>query len=260
MNEQPTNSPTTPIQKASGMLSTVSAPLAFLFGVVTTVAVFSFFGLIGLGIILMNDGSEKPKTNTNKTNTSATNTNTAASLQSSIDPKSIRYTKGSGSLTFIEYTDLECPYCKDFHPEISTLAEKYSGKVAFTTKHFPLNRHPKAEREAGAAECAGRQGKFFEYMDEIFAVTPSNNLLEDAELFTAAEKLGLNMTDFRSCVDSEGYLEVVAADAIEAQAVGATGTPFSILIDADGNILTRFKGVLNATQLSQALDQFLAQQ
>ncbi len=255
MNEQQT--PHTSPTKTS-IFASVSAPLAFLFGIITTVAVFSFFGLIALGIILLKDNDDTPKRTNTNTAAAATNTNTAA-LKSSIDPDSVRYTKGSGTLTFVEYTDLECPFCKTFHPTILALQQTYNGKIAFTTKHFPLNRHPKAEREHGAAECAGKQGKFFEFIDEIFSVTPSNNGLEDQVLFDTAEKLGLNMDDFRSCVENKDYAAVVTADAVEAQAVGATGTPFSILIDGDGKILTRFKGLLSDSQLSAAFDQFLAQ-
>jgi protein-disulfide isomerase len=246
--------------KKQGMLSSVSAPLAFIFGIVTTVAICSFVGLvIMLVIFLSGDTTGTTKTNTN-TSAAVTNTNTAPAAQSSIDPDSIRYTVGSGKLTFVEYTDLECPYCKTFHPTIDSLKSTYDGKIAFTTKHFPLNIHPKAERENGAAECAGNQGKFFEFIDKIFEVTPSNNKLEDEVLFTTAEDLGLDMDKFRSCVENKDYATVQTADATEAEAVGATGTPFSILIDEDGKILTRFKGVVSAAQLSSAFDQFLAQQ
>lgn len=255
MNEEHTH--TTQPQKPAkqGMFATVSSPLAFVFGVVTTVAVVSFFGFIILGAVLLT-GNEKAKT-TNTNTAAVTNTNTAVAAKSSIDPKSIRYTAGSGKITLVEYTDLECPYCKTFHPTIEALKETYNGRVAFTTKHFPLNIHPKAERENGAAECAGKQGKFFEFIDKIFEVTPSNNKLEDAVLFTTAEDLGLNMDDFRSCVENKDYATAETADATEAEAVGATGTPFSILIDSDGKILQRFKGGVSQSQLSAAFDQFL---
>lgn len=241
-----------------GMLSSVSAPIAFVFGIVTTVALCSVAGVIILGVILLNGNTTPKRTNTNTA--AAANTNTALAARSSIDPDSIRYTAGSGSLTFVEYTDLECPYCKTFHPTINNLKSTYNGRIAFTTKHFPLNIHPKAERENGAAECAGQQGKFFEFIDQIFAVTPSNNKLEDAVLFTTAEDLGLNMDTFRTCVENKEYAAVQTEDATEAEAVGATGTPFSILIDEDGQILTRFKGLVSESQLAAAFDQFLAQQ
>jgi len=240
-----------------GVFASISSPMAFAFGVITTIAIVSFFGLIVLGLILITDTTTTTtKANTN-TSAVVANTNTAPAAKSTIDPASIRYTSGPGKITFVEYTDLECPFCKTFHPVINSLKTKYQGKVAFTTKHFPLNIHPKAERENGAAECAGKQGKFFEFMDKIFEVTPSNNKLEDAVLFTTAEGLGLNMDTFRGCVENKEYAAVQNADAAEAEAVGATGTPFSVLIDQDGKILTRFKGVVSESQLAAAFDQFL---
>ncbi len=105
-------------------------------------------------------------------------------------------------IKIIEYSDLECPYCKEFHKTMHALIDEYgsSGKVAWVYRHFPLtNIHPKAAKEAEAAECAGKLGgntAFWKYIDRVYEVTPSSNGLDLAELPNIAEDVGLNRGDF----------------------------------------------------------------
>ncbi len=246
--------------KPKTFFETISPKASFLLGVVTAVALFSLVGLISLSSVLISNSDETVATNTNTSNSnSAANTNAAADtgILTSISPDSIRYTKGSGDYTFIEYTDLECPFCKTFHETLNAIAPEYDGKVAFTLKHFPLNIHSKAKREAGAAECAGKQGKFFEYIDKVFEVTPSNNKLEDSQLFTIADELGLDATAFENCIENKEYEDAVTADAQEAMGTGGSGTPHSVLIDSSGTIITRFKGALPESQMRDAFAELI---
>lgn len=239
----------------------ISVKTAFLLGAFSAMALFSFIGLVSLAYIMVVnvDNEENTDTGTIVENTTDDADNIEPEYTTSIDLASIRYTKGSGNFTFIEYTDLECPFCKTFHETINEITADYDGKIAFATKHLPLNIHSKAEREAGAAECAGKQGKFFEYVDKIFEVTPSNNKLEDERLFTIADELGLDSSKFTDCVENEDYKEDVTADALEAISTGGQGTPHSILLDKEGGIITRFKGALPASQLKEAFAELTAE-
>lgn len=86
-------------------------------------------------------------------------------------------------LTFVEYSDTECPFCKRFHETMQNVIKEYPGKVRWIYRHFPLVQlHPKAPKEAQATECAGEQGRFWEYLDRLFEVTPSNNNLDLSQL------------------------------------------------------------------------------
>lgn len=78
-------------------------------------------------------------------------------------------TRGSGSVTMIEYSDFQCPFCSRSFPTVQQVLKEYSGKVLFAYKHFPLSQiHPNAQKAAEAAECAKDQGKFWEFHDKLF--------------------------------------------------------------------------------------------
>ncbi len=85
-------------------------------------------------------------------------------------------------LTIIEYSDLECPFCKTFHATMQQVFEAYPGQIYWVYRHFPLDSiHPKARTEAQAAECAFEQKgneAFWEYIDTLFKQTTSNNTFD----------------------------------------------------------------------------------
>jgi protein-disulfide isomerase len=140
-------------------------------------------------------------------------------------------------ITMIEYSDLECPFCKQFHATLQKLMAAHPNDIRWVYRHFPIVQlHSKAKNEALAAECAGEQGKFWEFVDKVFAVTPSNNGLEESQLPTLAKTVGVkNIAQFQSCLKSEKYSEVIDKDLADAEVAGGQGTPHTVLIKSDGS-------------------------
>lgn len=138
----------------------------------------------------------------------------------------------------IEFSDLECPFCKRFHPTMKRALEYYGDKVAWVYRHFPLDElHSKARKEAEASECAAELGgnvAFWNYIDRIFELTPSNDGLDPALLPQIASDIGLDRTSFESCLASGRHVERVEADVSDAINSGARGTPYSLVINRDG--------------------------
>lgn len=82
----------------------------------------------------------------------------------------------NAKITIAEYSDLECPFCKQFHQTMQQVMQANANDVKWVYRHMPLDSlHSKARIEANAAECASEQGKFWEFTDSVFKVTPSNN-------------------------------------------------------------------------------------
>ncbi len=237
------------------MIHALPSKLAFAFGFLLATGIIMTIGCIVALSIFLSDSLQ-----ITSANTPAANTNSApveVEPTTTIDLSTLRHTKGTGDFTLIEYTDLECPFCKKFHPTVEAVMKDYDGRMRYSMKHFPLNIHPKARKEALAAECAGQQNKFFEFVTEIFTVTPSNNGLDEAVLFETAKKLGLVEDQFRTCLETESFAQEVADDAIEAQSTGGTGTPHTIIVDKNGTIITGIRGSVSEQQLRDAIDSVL---
>src|SRR3989344_4619471 len=81
-------------------------------------------------------------------------------------------------IVIVEYSDTECPFCKQFHKTMNTIMAEYGkeGKVAWVYRHFPIEQlHKKAQKEAEATECAaelGGKSAFWDYINRIFEITP----------------------------------------------------------------------------------------
>jgi protein-disulfide isomerase len=72
-------------------------------------------------------------------------------------------------VTVVEFSDFECPACRVAEPPMRALLKLYDGKVRLVFKHFPLERmHRFARAGAIASECAGRQGKFWEFHHDLY--------------------------------------------------------------------------------------------
>lgn len=164
-------------------------------------------------------------------------------------------------ILLIEYSDTECPFCKRFHPTVQQVVDFYKGQVAWVYRHFPLdNLHSKARKEAEATECANELGGneiFWNYLDKIYEVTPSNNGLDPNELPKIATQAGLNQAKFTSCLEGGKYAEAVEADAKSGTKAGVSGTPAAILLDTKTGKTTSLPGAVPIEQIKSAVDVLL---
>lgn len=117
----------------------------------------------------------------------------------------------------IEYADFECPFCAVLHERLSGLA------VRRVFRHFPVkSSHPRAGAAACAAEAAGRQGRFWEMHDALYA---DQGRLEDPHLWARAEVLGLDVERFEADRRSEEVAERVRRDFRSGIRAGVAATP-----------------------------------
>lgn len=150
----------------------------------------------------------------------------------------------NAELIIVEYSDTECPYCKQYHSTLRRVMDEYgqTGKVAWVYRHFPIDSlHAKARKEAEALECAGELGgqvKFWEYTHLLYQTTPSNDGLDLSELPKMAKTVGLDVNAFNTCLSSGRHAEKVQRDYDDAVAAGGRGTPNTILITKDGTKTT----------------------
>ena len=152
----------------------------------------------------------------------------------------------------VEYADLECPFCKEYNPEMQQVVKDFGDKVAWIYRPYPLSFHQNAEKEAEAQECVADQGgnaAFWKFSDAIFQQTTSNGT---GFALTALEPLavseGLNGTTFNDCLNSGKYAQKVAKSEADGTTAGVTGTPATFLI-ANGGTPQLIQGAVPLTQL-----------
>lgn len=137
--------------------------------------------------------------------------------------------RADAPVTMVEFTDLECPFCRQFHETaFQDIKKTYidTGKLRFVTHDFPLGFHPNAKSAAVAARCGAEQGKFWELRG---ALSKNADKLSPQAVLGHAAGLGLDMVKFQACVDSNKFEAAIQKDIAAAAAAGVAGTPMFII-------------------------------
>jgi protein-disulfide isomerase len=137
--------------------------------------------------------------------------------------------KADAPLVMVEFTDLQCPFCQQFHNNVfAQIKQNFidTGKLRFVSKDFPLDFHENARRAATAARCAGEQGKYWE-MRHLMIVNADK--LQADKLISYAGMVKLDDKKFRECVTFDKFRPEIDKDIAEATAVGVNGTPTFVL-------------------------------
>ncbi|OGC84426.1 hypothetical protein A3F55_00405 [Candidatus Adlerbacteria bacterium RIFCSPHIGHO2_12_FULL_53_18] len=140
-------------------------------------------------------------------------------------------------IVLVEYSDFQCPFCAMIHPTLQRIVEESGGEVAWVYRHLPLESiHPQALPSALASECIaeqlGNEG-FWAFADDMFA---EQSGMSEARYEALAGEFGADVAQYRACVESETYLSKIDAQALDAQANGGTGTPFTIVVAGERQV------------------------
>ena len=129
----------------------------------------------------------------------------------------------SAPVVLVEFSDFQCPYCKNSSMTLKEVLKQYGSKVRLVYRQFPLsNIHPNAQRAAEASLCAAAQNHFWEMHDLLFQ---GQNSLKEEDLKDKAGKLGLDTNAFNACLASTRYDTLIHDDIRAGSAAGVDGTP-----------------------------------
>ncbi len=166
----------------------------------------------------------------------------------------------NAKVIIVEYTDFECPFCKQFHPTLTKLVAESNGQIGWVLRHYPIDQlHSRARNEALASECAYEQAGeigFWRYVNKVFATTSANNSLPPEMLPLIANDLGLDKEAFASCMSSGKYLAKILAHEQLGEDKGPIGTPNSRII-LNGREVEEVKGAVDYNTLKAKTDLWL---
>ena len=132
-----------------------------------------------------------------------------------------------------EYSSFACSHCEEFHEtSFSQILERVEqGDIRFVYVPLATGGVPNAEGANRGALCAGEQGKFWEMHDVLFHWHNvfGNTAFQGNRIPTGAEALGLNMSDFNSCFNSNRIGDILTL----AQEEQVSGTPSFKVNDSD---------------------------
>ena len=136
-------------------------------------------------------------------------------------------------VTLVEFSDFECPYCRNAANGVHDVMEKFDDDVRLVFKNFPLDAacnqqmkepmHRLACKAATLAWCAGRQdeGLFWETHDALFR---EPQLTADT-LNRIPNDIGVNREELDACMDAPASTAAVQEDITLGRRVGVSGTP-----------------------------------
>jgi len=154
----------------------------------------------------------------------------------------------NAAVTIVEYSDYQCPYCRQVESSLRRVMKKYGDQVRLVYMDFPLAFHQQAMEAAIAARCADEQGQFWAFHDALFE---DSSGLSTTALKTTAAQLRLDSMSFDRCLDGRKYESAVVADRTQGQAAGVRGTPYFIV----GKVA--MDGAQPASAFESAIDQQL---
>ncbi len=130
-------------------------------------------------------------------------------------------------VTIFEFSDLQCPFCKQAQPTIDKLmAEEKNVRLIF--QNFPLPAHNWASKGAYYADCVGQVSNeaFWKFLHATFeaqtGITPEN---ADAKLTALADQAGVKGTEIAACAAKPETAGRVQRSISLGQSVEITSTP-----------------------------------
>jgi protein-disulfide isomerase/uncharacterized cupredoxin-like copper-binding protein len=153
-------------------------------------------------------------------------------------------------VALIEYSDLECPFCKRVHPTLQGVIDQDDG-VQWVYRHFPLGPHKNAQKASEAVECAGKiggEGKAWAMIELIFEKGPDNTKLKEL-----AAELKLRASAFEECLDTGAFTARVKEDMAPAQEAGVNGTPSTFVMHIPSGRVQRVMGARPEADFLQAI-------
>jgi len=175
----------------------------------------------------------------------------------------IKWAKNA-KITWVEYSDLECPFCKKLHDagSVKDMLKKYPDQLNYIFKSYPLPFHQNAPKEAESILCAGDlwwADTYYNYIDSVFTRTTSNGQWFSLDaLAPLAKELWINESKFKDCLDSGKFASRASQENSEWSTLfGVRGTPGNVLINNENGKRVLVAGAYPTASFDEAIQNLL---
>ncbi len=179
-------------------------------------------------------------------------------LQKIKDSSYIKWNKNA-KITWIEYSDLQCPFCAKLHNETTSedLQKKYGDKLNTIFNHFPLDFHENAQVAAEALECSAEQkwaDTFYSLIDKVYEAQDSSKTY----VIEQAVSLWANKTTLEKCLSDGKYTQKVKNQMkVWTDTFDITGTPWNVLINNETWEYEIISGAYPTSEFEKVIDGLL---
>ena len=153
------------------------------------------------------------------------------------------------AVTLVEYSDFECPVCRNLHDVLRGMLPNYAGKLRLVFKDFPLEQlHPWARTAAIAGRCAYQQDpnafwKMYDFIYDNQEIISAGNAW--TKMMEYAGQSGLDADAFKACMSGPEAGAAVNASRANGQLLDVNSTPTVFvngrrLVGADPHLLEQY--------------------
>lgn len=135
-------------------------------------------------------------------------------------------------VVIFEYMDPQCSHCASMNARINKIVEELDGKLAVVYRYCLIREFNNNTAAASAAEAAGLQGYWKEYLDKLFSAqaewfyaTPSERTELFSKYFEEATEGKGDLEKFNEDIASEAVSKKISFDMGIAKRIDVSGTP-----------------------------------
>ncbi|MDQ5949554.1 MAG: hypothetical protein QG563_60 [Patescibacteria group bacterium] len=183
--------------------------------------IIGIFALIVIVFLIAKGGYKKSEDTAERANTNQS---------SALEIRANDWVLGTSTakVTIVEYLDFECEACGAYYPITKKIKEEYKDDVRLVIRYFPLPGHKNSRTAAYAVESAGKQGKFFEMYNILFAKQSDwgeQQMANQDQFEKYALEAGVNIEQWKKDVTSDEVKNRVEESYKEAVSLNLQGTP-----------------------------------
>jgi protein-disulfide isomerase len=199
------------------------------------IAIITGFAMIAIAVFFTNQSGGTSTQVTNQT-PEAVSEEFTDGMARAVDETDYILGNPNAPIVMIEYSDYECPFCKQYHQTMHQIMDEYgvTGRIAWVYRQFPLTElHPNAPKVSEAALCVGDIGgndAFWTFSDLVFAGRNIDQGTNVTKLEQYAETSGVQRSQYTACMNEGRMKQAVENSIRDGYDAGARGTPYTILL------------------------------